>query len=385
MFEQRQDFPRTIESASAGLIAFQDNLKFWEASLPKRIFYGILIWPARIALSIAYRIHLLNRFGRVEIKSAVTKFADSHALSAPAPMSPPQPQTLSALICNYNHARYLPDAIDAVLAQRRLPDELIIMDDGSTDDSSSVLQRYEHYSWIKIVRKTKNEGYIKGINDLTALARGDFIHRGTSDDYMLPNFVSDLMEQAERYPKVGIVSGKMSNATEGSPARSVIGINGWSTGYKSPLQFRRYLEMSDPTCTLAPSTIFRREVVNELGRWRADLDIWDVSFTLQLAALRYGAAYVDAPVYTWVHRPAGWTRTTNKNAEKVQAMFARYYELMRSKEFKEDFGTVFPDLWLRANFHLVAETQFETMVKSFNFLEIEHSLQAPENADSALP
>ena len=225
-------------------------------------------------------------------------------LPAPAILSVPERRTISALICNYNHAEYLDNAINAVLMQTRRPDELLLMDDGSTDGSFAIMQRHAgKHPFIKAFRKERNEGYIKGIQQLTALAKGDYIHRGASDDYMLACCVEELMGQAERHPESGIVSGVLLNLCEADGRLDILNVPGWRTGPIEPERYRReYLEAGDPRRSLAPSTIFRRDAVNALGGWRDDLDSWEVTFLLHAAALKYGMCYVERPVYTWLSR-----------------------------------------------------------------------------------
>ena len=49
--------------------------------------------------------------------------------------------TLSVVMPNYNHAKFLPRALDSLLGQTRPPDEILVLDDGSTDDSRAILER----------------------------------------------------------------------------------------------------------------------------------------------------------------------------------------------------------------------------------------------------
>ena len=57
--------------------------------------------------------------------------ADGHATS-----------TVAIVVCNYNHARYLPDSLGHICSQTRPADQILVIDDGSTDDSWDVIQRF---------------------------------------------------------------------------------------------------------------------------------------------------------------------------------------------------------------------------------------------------
>jgi len=59
--------------------------------------------------------------------------------------------TLSVIMSNYNHSRFLPEALDAIVNQSRQPDEFIIIDDASTDNSVEIIQSYaSRYPFIKL-------------------------------------------------------------------------------------------------------------------------------------------------------------------------------------------------------------------------------------------
>jgi glycosyltransferase involved in cell wall biosynthesis len=285
-------------------------------------------------------------------------------------------QTLSALICNYNHAHFLPDAIEAILGQTRLPDEILLMDDGSSDNSWEIMQSYAARDQrIQIFRKEKNEGYIPGINELTERATGDFIHRGASDDAMRPRFVEFMMHGAERRPDVGIVSSVLLNRKEDETRVTAVGIPVFDTGYVTPESvLKDYMEKSDANTTLSASTIFRRDVVNELGGWPVDLGIWDVSYILQAAALKYGMYYVDAPLYTWVDREQGLTRRDNSDLLKSLAVCARYFERMAAKENGLLFGDFFPIYWVNTVSSVLARNYVFSQVDYDSTIEYMRSI-----------
>ena len=86
---------------------------------------------------------------------------------------------LSVVIPNYNRAALIGETLDNVLAQTRPPDELIVVDDGSTDDSVAVIERYGKR--ITLIRQT-NAGPGAARNRGLAAARGDLIQFMDSDD-----------------------------------------------------------------------------------------------------------------------------------------------------------------------------------------------------------
>jgi glycosyltransferase involved in cell wall biosynthesis len=295
------------------------------------------------------------------------------ALSSPAVISNPEKRTFSALIYSHNDAQFLPTAIEAVLRQSRLPDELLIMDDGSTDDSLAVIQRYaDGHSFIKIVRKERNRGYIKGVRQLTALAKGDFIHRGASDDFMLDCFVDDMMGMADRYPDVGIVSGALVDLDGDTGDLGLKEIPGWKTGFVAPSDYLNFcLETGPVIDMLAPGTILRREAAIGMGGWLDELQTWDIRFLMQAAALKHGMCYVDKPVYTSRRRVDEWTQSLDCDIARSTGMHIRYFELMRAPRFRELFGEILPARWLETSLRHSSEIYIGKLVESW-FLQNGH-------------
>jgi GT2 family glycosyltransferase len=342
---------------------------------PVRLVHGVLLGIPRLALAVSRSLYGIASaaFSSRYIRSAIKLFVRPYraatrsrtVVEAPPIVRRPERRSISLLICNYNHGKYIGNAIEAIAAQARLPDELLLLDDGSTDNSFSIMRQFEaKYSWIRAIRKEKNEGYISGIRKLTTIARGDFIHRGASDDFMEQRFIADSMDLAEGFPHVGVVSSELKVIYELTGRTEILDVPWWTTGYKTPEQFRHhYLEVTDPKATLAPSTIFRRSVVEEVGGWRPELGTWDVSFVLQAAALKYGMAYVDSPEYVWVSRMDNWTEAAEGDLMKMTAVCHRYHALMRSPEFRTFFGDIFPEAWLRAHLMQAAERAYRRMAK----------------------
>jgi hypothetical protein len=112
---------------------------------------------------------------------------------------PPRRDTrprVSAIVPNYNHARYLDERISSILNQRVPPSEVIVLDDGSTDDSLAVLDRWKRASPLplRIVPNSRSNGstfqqWARGLE----LAVGDLIWLAESDDASSPDFLERLV------------------------------------------------------------------------------------------------------------------------------------------------------------------------------------------------
>lgn len=117
--------------------------------------------------------------------------------------------TVSICICSYNHARYLPQTIDSVLTQTYQDFELIIVDDGSQDNSHEVLTDYQQrypdkirYVWHD---NHANRGISVSCNLAVSLARGRLFTWLGSDDYWFPEKLATQVRFFDEHPEVGML------------------------------------------------------------------------------------------------------------------------------------------------------------------------------------
>lgn len=107
---------------------------------------------------------------------------------------------VSVILASYNQGEYLGDAVDSVLGQTFTDWELIVVDNGSTDGSQSLLERYAELPRIRLILHDKNEAVTRRLNHALASSKGDFLSILYSDDYYLPHKLARQMEQFSRLP-----------------------------------------------------------------------------------------------------------------------------------------------------------------------------------------
>lgn len=108
--------------------------------------------------------------------------------------------TCTVIIPTFNRAGYIADAIDSILGQTRAPDQVIVVDDGSTDDTLAVLEAYS--GRIEVVSKP-NGGKSTAINRAVPLARGDCVWIFDDDDVALPDALHRHLAALEENPEAG--------------------------------------------------------------------------------------------------------------------------------------------------------------------------------------
>ena len=111
-------------------------------------------------------------------------------------------ELVSIVIPTYNSAEFLPEAIDSVLKQTYPHKEIIVVDDGSTDNTESLVQSYSNQI---IYLKKKNQGPASARNFGIKESRGNFIAFLDADDYWLPEKLSDQVEFFALNPEIKIV------------------------------------------------------------------------------------------------------------------------------------------------------------------------------------
>jgi len=104
---------------------------------------------------------------------------------------------VAVVIPAFNHARYLPEAIDSVLAQDYPSIDFLVVDDGSTDETRSVLEGYaSRVRWFS----RENRGQSATLNEGWLQTNGDILLYLGADDVLLPGAIGTVVSALQEYP-----------------------------------------------------------------------------------------------------------------------------------------------------------------------------------------
>lgn len=180
---------------------------------------------------------------------------------------------VSVIIPNYNHAPYLKQRIESVLAQTYQNFELILLDDESKDKSQKIIQAYANHPQVRhTVLNQGNSGsafcqWDRGME----LAIGKYIWIAESDDWADPEFLSNLVPMAEAHEDVGVVYSKSRIVDKkGNPLGDTGGwtddldLQRWQSDYinEGYDEIKRYL-IKKNTIPSASAVLFRRSVLEK--------------------------------------------------------------------------------------------------------------------------
>jgi glycosyltransferase involved in cell wall biosynthesis len=114
---------------------------------------------------------------------------------------------ISIAMCSYNGAKFLREQLDSISNQTRLPDEVVVCDDGSSDETLSIFESFSAASPfpVRVSVNEKNLGTLKNTERVIGLCEGDIIALCDQDDVWHPEKLASLATIFEASPHVGLV------------------------------------------------------------------------------------------------------------------------------------------------------------------------------------
>jgi len=213
----------------------------------------------------------------------------------------------------YNASKYINEAIKSVLTQDYNSFELLILDDGSTDNTWDIIRQYRKDPCVRIYRNKKNSGVAKTRNKLVKLAKGKYISICDADDLMLLGNLKTLSKFLDTHPKIGVVYGNML----------ILNINN-----KNELTKRPYVAKTDyvakwdllerNSIVSHPGAMIRKEAISRAGGYdEALFYLDDLSLWLKLFEVTKFEYLKDGLYYIWRRHPQSLTRVVGPELKFV--------------------------------------------------------------------
>jgi glycosyltransferase involved in cell wall biosynthesis len=256
---------------------------------------------------------------------------------------------VSVVIPTYNRGELLCETIDSVLAQTYHDFEIIVVDDGSTDNTAQLLSRYQDDVRL-VYRAHKNCGVAATRNHGIRLARGEFLAFLDSDDRWLPQKLERQVQFADAHPEYGLIATEISSFNK----RGVVEAQNKAATYRiknghvvEQLLFGNWIQTS--------TVLARRECVQAVGGFDEEVGQFGEDWlTWMRIASRSAIYFLPEPLVEYriheeslsSHLPEAQYQSLMKILAKLDALpqFQANPKLLRSARYRICLGRGYIDL-----------------------------------------
>jgi glycosyltransferase involved in cell wall biosynthesis len=203
----------------------------------------------------------------LEVRAVLTSGESAHIGSLHlrrfwrAGISPAEQNVASVVIVCFNQAHFLPDAVESALDQTHPKTEVIVVDDGSSDNTAEIVARYPNVRHVH----QPNQGLAAARNTGLSRSNGEFILFLDADDRLRPKAIETAVERLRTQPDCAFVWGEYRD----------IGVDGNVLGeWKRPtIERDHYLVLLRSNYITCPaSVVYRRSVFNVVDGFRAEFN-----------------------------------------------------------------------------------------------------------------
>jgi len=245
---------------------------------------------------------------------------------------------VSVIIPTFNSAQYIMEGIQSVLTQSFKDFEIIVIDDGSTDNTKEILKPYIEDGLIRYIYQT-NQGPGAARNTGIKAGKGEYIAFLDADDQLFPESVGVRRELLDEHKDIFLAfSDYVLSADNSSSMKPRLRSLGFLNKFQDAINVNignRYVfnekfinlfwEFSPrPICTI--TVMIRRSLVDKVGCFRTDVSVGeDIDYWMRIAA-RYKVGYIDEPLAIYNHHAGALTKNVERYYSDAIKMYSTYLD-----------------------------------------------------------
>lgn len=258
----------------------------------------------------------------------------------------PRPPSISVIMPNYNHGKWLPRSVGAIVSQAIPSIEIVLIDDGSTDNSLEVIADLcERHHCIRLIKHDTNLGPHAAVRSGLATARGEFLLLAAADDFILPGLLGHAEATLRAHPdaaffcsEVALVdrTGRLVGYRPIAPPRA-------TSGYMSPADMRREIQLSD-NWFVGPSVVYRHTCIAGIGYFDESLGTLCDGLATRLLGFRHGFYFEDTVLAAWMVDPASLSARTSLSvaeSRRVRDAGARWIADRFPMDIRDSYKEIF--------------------------------------------
>ena len=223
----------------------------------------------------------------------------------------------------YNRAHTVRESVDSVLAQTFVDFELLLIDDGSTDESVAIIETYDDPR-IRPARHERNQGIPKTRNEGLREARGEYLAILDSDDLAHPRRLEKQVRVLDENPRVAAVGSWLKKIDEQGRTKGIL---------LRPVGARRiHARIPFISCFKNPAMTARTELMREFGYreqfiYCQDIDMW--------ARMSVEHQFTNVPKYLTNYSEGGMSHTDPPLSRRLRTLVGRDQMELLGVDFTE--------------------------------------------------
>lgn len=240
--------------------------------------------------------------------------------------------TLSVIMPNYNHGSYISDALTAIFDQSFQPSEIIVVDDGSSDDSASIVESLiSLHTNLRLIKLGINKGVVAAVNRGLEEVSGDYVYMPASNDRVESGFFARAMGLLMRYPEAALCCTDFITFDD----RESLYYLGVEEKFLSPQCVRDVLAKNEELRAGGANSIIRRTALRDAGfllpglRWHSD------TFAVLVASVRHGMCYLPGAHINIRVDNKSFSRIGRRNSSEQKAVMTYALLLLESERYSD--------------------------------------------------
>jgi glycosyltransferase involved in cell wall biosynthesis len=254
---------------------------------------------------------------------------------------------------SYNHGQWLPRSLGALVAQAGPSTEIVLIDDGSTDNSATVIADFcRQHDCIRLIRHDINRGTLAAVRSGIAAARGELLLFAAADDFVLPGLFARAEAALRDHPNAAFFCSEVAVVNR---ARQVVGYRPvvpprFASGYVSPAAMRREIQRTD-NWFFGPSVVYQRRLLAEIGYFDETLGTLCDGLAQRLLAFHHGFYFAAEILAAWMVDPQSLSAQTSMSVTESRRVIdagTRWIAAHFPADVRDNYRAVF-DRRLRFN------------------------------------
>ena len=216
------------------------------------------------------------------------------------------------VIPNINGKGWLKDSIESVYAQTEQDFQLIVVDNGSTDESLEQARSYCSRPNFTLIENGRNTGFTHAVNQGIARAESEFVVLFNNDAFAEPEWLAELIRAAESDPKIFAVQSLMIRHFDrelADDAGDYVTWMGFACKTGDGRWASRYTKQKRIFSACGGAALYRKRILDEIGGFDENYFMYVEDADLTQKMLTQGKAYL-VPQYTAIH---AWHRAAHRS------------------------------------------------------------------------